>query len=442
LIVWRQRLGAGETMFWGLAYGAFFWFLGPLTLRPAITGGSIGWNLDAAQKAFPALLGHLVYGATAGLVYAAVRRATEDGFGTLSMRRGTLVRGVFSGLVAASFFGPTIGGPHALAAAWTGVDSNGGQWAVTLAYGAIAGGCYALLYPRPIGSSGASLVRGAAYGFLLWTAVAMALFPVFDGRGLPWPIAEAQSGFATFPPHILFGVAIAVLNHWTAAFARLLFADDPRAHDREAAGVHGFRALGRGILSGLVGGALFTPIWLHVDYFPNVAQLVGGHSSGLGIFIHFLIAEAIGAAYGILFSRQAYDLGSALGFGVAYGFCWWVLGVLTLLPIFLGAPLRWDASSAAAAFPGLIGHLVYGAGLGISVYLLECRHNPWWITRTEAEAARRRRRREQMLGSAPAVWALIVLVALAIPLLLGHQPSPAATTGGGYGAAQAAVPDR
>src|SRR5262245_31113582 len=53
LLVRRQRLGLGETLFWGLTYGAFFWFLGPLTLRPILTGGSLGWNLDAAQSAFP-----------------------------------------------------------------------------------------------------------------------------------------------------------------------------------------------------------------------------------------------------------------------------------------------------------------------------------------------------------------------------------------------------
>jgi uncharacterized membrane protein YagU involved in acid resistance len=275
-------------------------------------------------------------------------------------------------------------------------------------------------------------VRGIAYGFLLWVGVSLALFPVLAGDGLAWRVEEAREGFSTFPAHVLFGVAIAVLAHWLARLGRLLFSDDPRAAGREGAGTHAARALGRGVLAGLVGGALFTPVWLLADTFPNVAALVGGTSTGLGIFVHFLIAEVVGASYGLLFRRQSFDLGSALGHGLAYGVFWWVLGPLTLLPEFLGAPLRWEAGLAAGAFPGLVGHLFYGAGLALVVYRLEARHNPWWVTRTEAEAERQERRREQILTSAPALWALVALVALTLPVLLAGS-GPAVDTGGGYG---------
>ena len=46
-------------------------------------------------------------------------------------------------------------------------------------------------------------------------------------------------------------------------------------------------------------------------------------------------------------------------------------------------------------------------------------HGSWWIPRTRAEAARVARHREQLLTSAPALWALIVMIALVIPVLLG-----------------------
>jgi uncharacterized membrane protein YagU involved in acid resistance len=423
MLVRRQRLGVGETLFWGLSYGAFFWFLGPLTLRPVLTGGSLGWSFEAAQRAFPALLGHLVYGAAVGIAYAILRQVAARGSWRPAIGAATVARGVACGLAAAAFFGPTLGGPHALAAA-TGVGGGAAGWGAALGYGAAAGVLYVLLTPPTRGAAGPSLVRGLAYGFLLWVMAAMAIFPAIDGRGLPWTIDEARDGFTTLPAHLLFGVAIAVLAHWAAALGRLLFEDDPRTHAREAAGGQAARALGRGLLAGLIGGALFTPIWLHVDYFPNVAGLVGGESTGLGVFLHFLIAETIGAAYGLLFRRHTFDLGSGLGYGLAYGVFWWVLGVLTLLPEFLGAPLRWEAELAAGAFPGLVGHLVYGAALGIALQALEARHNPWWIVRTDAEAQRRQRSREQVLTSAPALWALVVLVALAIPLLVA-SPEPA-----------------
>ena len=118
LLVRRQRLGLGETLFWGLSYGAFFWFLGPLTLRPILTGGTLGWSLEAAQSAFPALLGHLVYGAATGLAYAALRQRAEKAWRDGGTAGKLVARGLrIAGVTAAAFFGPTIGGPHALAAA-------------------------------------------------------------------------------------------------------------------------------------------------------------------------------------------------------------------------------------------------------------------------------------------------------------------------------------
>lgn len=67
LLVWRQRPGAGETLFWGLAYGAFWWYLGPLTLLPIMTGGGPTWDVGSAQEALPALPGHVLFGTSMGL---------------------------------------------------------------------------------------------------------------------------------------------------------------------------------------------------------------------------------------------------------------------------------------------------------------------------------------------------------------------------------------
>jgi hypothetical protein len=166
---------------------------------------------------------------------------------------------------------------------------------------------------------------------------------------------------------------------------------------------------------------------IQIDWLPRIASFVGSGSTVAAVFLHLGIATLIGASYGVLFRRQSYDFGSATGWGLTYGFCWWVLGALTLFPVFLGAGPKWDAASAANAFPSLVGHLVYGAGLGITFYMLESRSNPWWVTRTQAEAARQARRREQVLTSAPALWALMIFIALAIPLLLaktGEPPAP------------------
>jgi hypothetical protein len=75
-------------------------------------------------------------------------------------------------------------------------------------------------------------------------------------------------------------------------------------------------------------------------------------------------------------------------------------------------------NAAAAAFPSLIGHLAFGAGLGLSFHALEAHYSPWWITRTGAEAIRMERRRLEATTAGPALWALLVLVAMLLPMVL------------------------
>ena len=188
--------------------------------------------------------------------------------------------------------------------------------------------------------------------------------------------------------------------------------------DQEGVGIQGLRIVGRSILGGLVGGLLFSIVMLQTDFLPNVADLVGSTSPVTGFFVHLGIATVIGTSYGVLFRRQSYDVGSALGWGVSYGLFWAILGPLTLMPIFLGSSPQWTVEGVEAAFPNLVGHLAYGAGLGITFYILEARYNPWWIPRTEAQAIRVVRRKEQVLTSAPALWTLLVAVGLTLPVLL------------------------
>ena len=149
----------------------------------------------------------------------------------------------------------------------------------------------------------------------------------------------------------------------------------------------------------------------------------GPKSSVTGFFVHLVIANIVGASYGLLFRRQSLDVGSALGWGVSYGFIWWVIGSLTLFPVFLGATPQWTADAATTAFPHLIGHLIFGASLGVTFYLLEARYRPWWIARDQAQARRVASRREQLLTSAPALWTLVVIISLTLPVVLGSSGS-------------------
>jgi hypothetical protein len=161
------------------------------------------------------------------------------------------------------------------------------------------------------------------------------------------------------------------------------------------------------------------PIHLQIGALTRVADLVGFTSPVAGFFVHISIAFIVGSTYGLLFRKQSYDIGSGLGWGASYGFIWWNIGPLTLMPAFLGTTPVWSAETAASVFPNLVGHLVYGAGVGVTFYLLESRYSPWWVPRRQAETDRVERRKQQVLTSAPAIWTLVVVIALTLPVLLG-----------------------
>ena len=56
-----------------------------------------------------------------------------------------------------------------------------------------------------------------------------------------------------------------------------------------------------------------------------------------------------------------------MGFGLAYGGVWWILGPLTLMPLLMGMGfgVNWNVAAAAAMLPSLVGHLMYGGILGL-----------------------------------------------------------------------------
>ncbi len=404
LLVVHQRIRSGELLFWGLAYGLFWWFLGPLTLLPLLTGAPMTWSLATAQAAVPSLVGHLWYGAVTAVAFALLRR---DGHAAVKdhLRPRTLLRGLFAAVIA--------GGLLVLAFGVGGGARLG--WLPAVAAGMGIG--YPLVFTGRAEGTGPALVRGTAYGFVWWIAVGLTFAPLVDDGRIDWSQHAVASATVRLPPYLLAGAGIALVFGGLGSLARGLFVDDVRLLHHEA-GTRGLRAVGYGALSGLAGGVIFGFVWGTVDVLPTVARLVGARGAVAGWIVHLVIAQLIGVSYAVLFRGRSYDLTSGLGWGLSYGFFWWVFGALTLLPVLLGQPPRWNAAAIAAAFPGLVGHLAYGGGLGAVYAWLEHRENPWWVARSHTEAVRAAARREQVLGSAPALWILTVLISLTVPVLV------------------------
>ena len=74
----------------------------------------------------------------------------------------------------------------------------------------------------------------------------------------------------------------------------------------------------------------------------------------------------IGAKFAVLFGNRIDNPGRGVGYGLAFGATWWVLGPLTLMPLFMGMGLgvNWNFQAATQMLPSLVGHLVFGALLG------------------------------------------------------------------------------
>ena len=419
-LVWYQRPGSGETLVWGLVYGTFWWYLGPLTLLPLLRGDGLAWDLASARSEFPILPGLVLYGAITALVLVVLRWRRHAEADALRVSGSALVRGGLAGLMGAGLLGVTLDAQDELLGfvAMADADPRLSAWLVVLLIGLVAGVGFAVLYPRPTDGAGPGLVRGTVYGFLWWVVGGLTVVPLLGGAGLRWELDQVRAVFATLPGYLLLGAAIALFYQWLGGLVRLLFSEFVAGSEEEGVGTQGLRIVGRSVLGGLVGGLLFSVVMLQTGFLPNVADLVGMTASAAGFTVHLAIASVIGTTYGLLFRRQTYDIASAVGWGMSYGFFWWILGPLTLMPIFLGGTAQWTAAAAATAFPNLVGHLAFGAGLAITFYLLEARYNPWWITRTQMEAARVARRKEQVLTSAPALWTLLVAVGLTLPVVL------------------------
>lgn len=137
------------------------------------------------------------------------------------------------------------------------------------------------------------------------------------------------------------------------------------------------RRIGAAVLAGLAAGLVFgfmmqmmtapTPDGREVPMIVMVGQTVGSPTVAAGWVYHLFNSAVIGAIFGWLFGVRISDYQSALGWGAAYGFIWWILGGLLLMPLMLGmpafAPLMMPEMRMVAV-GSLIGHLVYGLVLG------------------------------------------------------------------------------
>ncbi|MBA3498059.1 MAG: hypothetical protein M3Q93_02540 [Gemmatimonadota bacterium] len=132
-----------------------------------------------------------------------------------------------------------------------------------------------------------------------------------------------------------------------------------------------------GIIAGLIAGVVFgimmtlmhapTPDGGSMPMMAMVAQVVKSNSLAVGWVYHLFNSAVIGGLFGWILGGKIGGYGSAAGWGAGYGFVWWILGGLILMPVFLGmpafAPLQMPMMRPVA-FASLMGHVIFGVLLG------------------------------------------------------------------------------
>ncbi len=135
------------------------------------------------------------------------------------------------------------------------------------------------------------------------------------------------------------------------------------------------RELKWGAYGGIAGGLIFGMLMGMMGMLPMIGSMIGQPTVAAGVAVHMANSVIIGVGFAIVLGRFVSGTPSGVGFGLAYGGAWWILGPLTLMPLLMGMGfgVNWNAAAAAAMLPSLVGHLMYGGVLGLVYTLLRHR---------------------------------------------------------------------
>jgi len=416
LVVGDRVTTPGGGLVSGILAGLIWWGVGPLTLFPLLHGARPDWGIAAARDAFPLLVGLAVtFGALMGWLNWLIIRiaAYATPFTVIRARLLDTLQAAISGGLAGMIGGWVFGkwmeqaGLFPLIAGLVAADDSAMGRSVHFVISIVIGITYGVLFQRDVRSAGSSIAWGFAYGLIWWVIGALTILPFLLGDGVQWSRTAAQGSFASLIGHLLYGITLGLVYALISRFWRTLFIEsDPLTRAAEGPGTRGLRGIGLGAAASIFGGLAFTLIMLATNALPTVASLIGMTSVFEGFLVHMVISILIGASFGLLYGRESASPVSALGWGLFYGIVWWVLGPLTIMPALLGAPFQWSLAAAAGAFPSLIGHLLYGAVLGLVYHrLLQRFAPPHSITSSDSD------------HTTTGLWAMIVLLVMILLLL-------------------------
>lgn len=223
LLFQRDVRGYGSSLSWGLAYGLFWWFLGPLTIMPLLQGSMPNWLFSQSKAFFGLLIGHAIYGLLVGLVYAVIDRlwlsliVESDPIRREVDRPGTRTWQSVGWSLVASLAG---GVAFSLLMSTTGVlprlvRLTGGSVLLDREIYIIVGAFIALsfggLFQYEAPDLGTGMVWGMVYGLVWWFIYPLTLRPLLVGAPLAWTVEAAAAAMPALIGHLLYGAATALI---------------------------------------------------------------------------------------------------------------------------------------------------------------------------------------------------------------------------------------
>ena len=246
LLFQRDVRGYGSSMGWGLGYGIFWWFFGPLTMLPLITGAGLDWSSGQGTALFGSLVGHILYGLIVGVAYATVDRfwvrlfiqsdplnREPEGPGLRLFR--SLRWGAFAGLVGGLVASPILIAAGVLSSV-VGSDThlsglNG--FLVNILVSSLIGMTYGLLFRHEAPNLGLGVMWGWLFGLIWWYIGPMTLLPLLLTGECDWRASAASALLPSLTGHLLFGATTALIFlSLERRYTRSLFLD-PRASGGE-----------------------------------------------------------------------------------------------------------------------------------------------------------------------------------------------------------------
>ena len=416
----QRTISPGSGLIWGLSFAFLLWLI-LIAEVPGPDAHSKNMLYDARER-FPALVGMIVclgcpLGIGLGMRGDRRRAPGRLGFSWARALVGGGLAGVVSSLIFSRWmyegdFFPLVAGLE--------LGSRGATIIVHFLVALLIGATFGLLFQSDVFSYGSSMGWGLGYGIFWWFFAQMTILPIIGKTRPDWSVDRGSELFGSLVGHIIYGLilglAYAIVDR---IWVRLAIESDPLNREREGPGFRFLRSLRWGALAGLSGGLVSSPIMLATGIFPHTAGLGSSLSTLFGFALHLLISTVLGMSYGLLFRHEAPTAGWGALWGSTFGLIWWYLGPMTLLPLILTGECDWSGRAASTLLPSLIGHLIYGAAMALTFFLIERRYMKW-LSVDRRMAAREMRRTRPVGTPAPALWLFALSMGLLLPILLGE----------------------